>query len=373
MAPTEIEQLERMLAEERPAPDPDAIARIDERVRKAREPRRWQRLPSLPSARRLSYAGAAATLLVGLVIGVGQVAEDGEPAGTAPVDNALTSSGAPEAAAPPPEALETLSDQTREFDQGRKSGPRIEPGVASDAILPPVAGGGLAPGQDDRVVERSASITVSGDPEEVRAMADEVVAITDRLGGIVVSASVSDRPNRPESSSASLEIAVPVDRLDQALAEISEVGSVEAREQFDLDVTSEAVSVKNRLRNARETRNALRSRLAEATDPVEIEQLRRQIGRAERRVASRKADVKRLANRTQFARISVGITANGRGDDGSWSIGDAWDDAVEILQTMAGAALVTTAIALPLALLITLTYLALSRTRRRSRERALDD
>ena len=92
-------------------------------------------------------------------------------------------------------------------------------------------------------------------------------------------------------------------------------------------------------------------------------------------MASRKADVQRLANRTQFARVYVGVVGNGHGagDDGDWSLGDAWDDAVEVLRTMAGVGLVTAAIAIPLALLLTLIYLVSARQRRRSRESALDE
>ena len=395
MAPTDIEQLERMLSEERPEPDADAAQRIDARVRAVRERRR---LPSLswPTMRQLSFGGAAATLLIGLAVGVGQIGEDestsvqSPPDGTALEEQDSSGGGvvANEAAPSPP----VVSVAPTAGDTAAKSGTNLrksrELGAASGAepvLTDDVGGGstslqspggnGLAPGQDERVVERSATITISGDPSEVREMADQIVAITDRLGGIVVSASVDEHPDRPRESNANLEIAVPVERLDQALADISEVGSVETRTQSDLDVTSEAVSVKTSLRNARETRNALRVRLEQATDPVEIEEIRVQIERAERRVASRKADVQRLANRTQFARVYVGVVGNGHGtgDDGNWSLGDAWDDAVEVLRTMAGVGLITAAIAIPLALLLTLIYLVTARQRRRSRESALDE
>jgi hypothetical protein len=377
MAPTDFEQLERMLVEERPEPDPAAAGRIDERVRKARARRRLPRL-AWPSARRLTYAGAAATLLVGLVVGVGQIGDEGGPGGDMPVTEPGTvqATGAAEAQ---PEAAEDISGfLSKKSGRATRDAARVAPlaagDVAADSVLPPSPGGGLAPKQDERVVERSASMTISGDPDEVRRMADDVVEITERLGGIVISANVDERPDQPRQSTASLEIAVPVDKLDQALSEISDVGSVEARSQSDFDVTAEAVSVRNRLNNARDTLNALQARLDQATDAVEIEQLRVQIARAERRVASRKAEAQRLANRTQFARVFVGVVANGHGaDDGDWSIGDAWDDSVDVLRTMAGIGLVTAAVVIPLALLISLVYVLTARSRRRARESALDE
>lgn len=377
MAQSDFDRLEQLLADERERPNPDQARRIDQRLEAARErehsrpwgsARGWvERL----TAQRLSLAGAAATVLVGLAVGIGQLGDQGSSPGPGPVRPAALQDADSGVGAGQPAEPEAAGSGASAV--GSKVGPHVTR-EGGGSILPPVPApnDGLAPGQAERAVERSAQITISGDPGEVRRMADEVVAITDRIGGIVVSASVSDRPESPAASTAWLEVAVPVERLDRALAEISDVGSVTSREQTDFDVTAEAVSAGNRLRNARETRNALRGRLEQAADSEEIASLRRRLMRAERRVAARKADVQRLANRTQFARIGVGVVGEGHGKDGSWSLDDAWSDALEVLRTMAGVALVTTAVVLPLAILAGLIYLLARRRRGRAREAALD-
>jgi hypothetical protein len=67
--------------------------------------------------------------------------------------------------------------------------------------------------------------------------------------------------------------------------------------------------------------------------------------------------------------VSVEITAQG---DGSWSIGDAADDAIGVLEAIAGALLITLTVLVPLAALTSLGYLGARELNRRRREAALD-
>ena len=70
-----------------------------------------------------------------------------------------------------------------------QSGDEAAPGAG--LVEPPAARNGLVPGQDDRRVEQAAQLTLSTEPEDVPSVADDVIAVTDRYSGIVVSSQVS--------------------------------------------------------------------------------------------------------------------------------------------------------------------------------------
>ena len=66
------------------------------------------------------------------------------------------------------------------------------------------------------------------------------------------------------------------------------------------------------------------------------------------------------------------VTVNGDGGGGQWSLCEAADDALDVLRTIAGIALVSAAVLGPLALLGVIAWLIWRGTVRRRRERALD-
>ena len=59
-------------------------------------------------------------------------------------------------------------------------------------------------------------------------------------------------------------------------------------------------------------------------------------------------------------------------DEGAWTPGDAFDDALRVLEVVAGVALVASAVLLPFALIWLLAWLGRRALVRRRRERALD-
>ena len=68
----------------------------------------------------------------------------------------------------------------------------------------------------------------------------------------------------------------------------------------------------------------------------------------------------------------IGEAPGAEEDDGAWTPGDAWHDALRVLEVIAGIALIVLAVALPLALVAALAAIALRILRRRRREHALD-
>jgi hypothetical protein len=76
--------------------------------------------------------------------------------------------------------------------------------------------------------------------------------------------------------------------------------------------------------------------------------------------------------RVKLVPVSVTVTADGEPEDEGWGIGEALDDAGDVLTVAAGVALVSAAVLLPLALVIALIALGWRATLRQRRERALD-
>jgi len=82
--------------------------------------------------------------------------------------------------------------------------------------------------------------------------------------------------------------------------------------------------------------------------------------------------------RTSLATLDVEVRGTGGppatqdADDGAWTLGDALDDALDVLRVAAGVAIVALAAAVPLAVMLGLAVVTVGLARRRVRERALD-
>ena len=138
------------------------------------------------------------------------------------------------------------------------------------------------------------------------------------------------------------------------------------------------MSARDRLREARNEREGLLRALANATTLNQTESIKARLRTVNAQIASARAAVRRVDNRAQLRqrlRRAWWPTAPARaaiGDDGRWTPGDAFADAVRVLEVAAGIALLVLAIALPLAILAGLAVVAARVTGRRRRERALD-
>ena len=226
----------------------------------------------------------------------------------------------------------------------------------------------LAPGQRNRAIESSASVGLSADGDEFDDVSDGVVDVTDRYDGLVVS---SDESTSGDTSRASFELAIPSGRLQDALADLSELAHVESRSETTDDITAPTVNARANLTDARAEVEALLAQLAEADTPAETREIRARLDIARAQVAEARDDLRRLERRADFATVDVTVTSDGSGD-GDWGVEEALDDVGGVLSTAAGVALVSLAVLIPLALALALIALAYRLTVRRGRERALD-
>jgi len=304
---------------------------------------------------RPALATAAAVLLALTVTFAVMQDDDGRDPGEA-IEGVSTGEepgvGAPEA---PDSAVPQTAQGTRE------PAPMTVPPVP----IPP--GEPLRPGKE-RVQERSASLTLSTDAGEVQRVADGVVEVTDRHDGIVVSSQVS---TSGEAGRATFDLRIPTRNLQAAMADLSGLASVASRNEGSLDITGPFIGAEERFADARAEVDALLEELEEAESASEISSIRQQLRIARGELASARSALASLKQRADFSRLSVAVTSGGDAD--GWSLGDAVDDAVSVLEDMAGAALVSLAVILPLGLLVLIAGFALRGYRRYTRERALSD
>ncbi len=363
--PPELEELGALLREDPPRPTPTWAKELDARAAAGfpRPPRRspWSRL----KPRRewfLPAAGLAATAAVAVivVIGVSSPGDVGEGGG----GGASSSAGGGESATSGASGDRSLNESSSEDSAGST---RLAPRMS-----PPAAGGG-SPGSDSRTQrkqERSASMTLTAEPDEVEDVGDGVVRVTDNVGGFVSSSTVSG------GEGGSFELRIPTNRLQKALADLSALAHVSNRTQASRDITAESVSARDRLREHRSERTGLLKQLAAATTTNETESIKARLRTVNAQIASARASVRRVDNRAAYANVSVSLVADSGGsaaaDDGRWTPADAFDDALRVLEVAAGIAMLALAIALPFAILVALMVVAVRLTARRRRERALD-
>jgi hypothetical protein len=372
----------------RPEPDPRFTARLDHRAaagfphgRDARRPRRAWFLTGAPLA-------VAASVLLALVVATAVLT--GDDGSELPVGGRATSEGAGGAMATDasggteaaPSAVRqaeeggggSLADESGgDAAAGRPSADAPDTAVDSIAPIPPSGSGGAGDDEEARKVERAASLTLVAPTADVPDVADRIVRVADGAGGFVQSSSVDAHE---DGANGSFELRVPVERLGSTLAALSRLAHVRDRSQTAQDITAEAVSVRERLTDARVERRALSRRLAVARTPRETIALRDRLAAVRREIAGLRAAARRIDNRAAFATVSVALMgddeAAGGGGGARWTPGDALRDAGRVLEVAAGVALVALAVSLPLLLLAVPAAVLARHLARARRERALD-
>jgi hypothetical protein len=353
----DLAELALLLRDERPEADPGWASRLDERAA-AGFPRGGGRGGLRPSRRTggwLAPAGALATLLLVVVV-VAVVNEGGGTGG----DMAATSSPA------------TAEKATRESPDAVEG---VAPGGAgasssydSQSLSRLRDSGKIAPGTENRRVDRDAQLGLSTQPDEVRDVTDEVITITRSLGGVVASSQVSARDG---STSSSLELTVPTRNLDQALDRMTDLADVDSLNETAVDITRPVIDAKDRLRDAEARRRELLQALGNATTEAEADALEAKIADARREISRAEAELERISRRARLSDLAVTVSSD-PGASAHRDLGDWLDDDVDVLRTVAGILLVALAVLLPLGLIAAVAGWIVYRIRRRRRERVLD-
>jgi len=357
----ELAALALAVREERPVAGEDCVAHLDSRMEAAlRRPsaRRRLRLPTPGLGRApLALGTAACAFIVAIAALSGVIGGDGDQSSRS------SKSGSPGVTATPSK------------DSGGQSSAQESGGAPQAALALPASppNADVAPRAPERKVERSAELSLAPERRQVADVADGVVRTTDRVGGFVVSSSVS---SGGDGTGATFELRVPSARLQQALAGLSKLAHVRSRTENALDITSRFASPRRRLADATAERRGLLRQLETAATANETASVRIRLRAANRRIDRARAQLRRLQNRVSYAALSVDVqprrASSGSGDAGAWSPGDALDDALSVLGTSLGIALVAAAVLLPLSLLVAALWGGNRLFVRRRREGALD-
>ena len=381
-----VEELERELRAERPEPNQDFARRLDEwaadgfprdrglgpRLAERKGPlgRAWDRLTSTPPRRILMPAGAVATVAV--VAGVALSRPGDEPTSlTVPAQPAGEAAQKPDTTTAqedaPPAAAAGSAAGAAEAPETNLAVP--EEGGAFDLAQPP--GDGLARGEDQRIVDATARITLGADADEVQDVANEVVDVTDRYDGVVMDSQVT---SDQAGARATFELEIPYKHLDAALSDLSGLADVISRTEGGEDITARAVRARKDLANTLDQIRKARIAFIQADTREQRLVIRSQINSLKATAEAQVTELRGVKRQGRFATVSVEVTSNDSSsdDDGNWGLDDAVDDAGDVLETVGGIALVSLAILLPLSLIAALIAFAISRGRRRSRDRALD-
>jgi hypothetical protein len=352
----DLAELALLLRDDRPEPTPAWQNQLDRRVGAgfpARPKQRRQWIWLRKAAPVLAVFAVVAVVAVPLALTIdssnfgGDDDSGASSAGSSEV--ATQDSGGGGVSAPVPEADSAAGDEALR-STGKAPSPR------SDRA-------------DRRKVERAVQMTIAAPRRQIDEVASKIGDVTADVGGFVRRSSVSS------NNGGDLQLRVPSNRLDVAVQRLSKLGKVRDLSRSSQDITRAVVSARDRLRDFKAERETLLKQLAAATTLNETESIRARLDIVAQEIASARNSLARVNNRANFANISVALVrTSGAEDDegGAWTPGDAWHDALRLLEVIAGVLVIAAAIAVPLLVAWLLGWLGRRGYTRRRRERALD-
>ena len=335
----DIEEIGLVLAENVERPSPEFAEELGRRVR-AGFPRERRR-PAFPAflRRPLPVAGALASVLIAVVIGVSL---NGDNEGT---------------------TFEASDD--RPASGGAEPGPMI----GSGRLASPRSGS-FAPGRRQKI-ERSVTLTLAAPADELDRVADQVVGITDRHRGFVLRSSVTTGDEG--APGGNFELRIPVAETRIALRELSALADVRARNQSGQDVTRQFASAREQLVTARAERRSLLRRLERADSDSEAESIRRRLDLVGGQIRSLRSSLRDLRLRTDYTTVTMTLEQSGDGgaSGGFGETGEALQDALDSLAAVVNGVVRALGVLLPLGLLVGASWLGARALRRRRREAVL--
>ena len=341
----ELQEIALALRDDAPEADPGFARRLDERVERRFARPRVARRRFLPS-RGIVLAGAASLFVAIAVAGaVAGLSGGGD-------DETATMLARPAAEG---DGLDSAAPPTTRFSGG--------------GALDQSARTARVPGPQGRRVEHTAQLKLAAPPGELDEVADRVVDVTDRHRGIVVSSSVSTGADSTQGGSFVLR--VPTVELTETLRELSRLGEVRERSQFEQDVTRQYDTTAERLTQARLERRSVERRLARATTDEEADRLRARLDRLGQEIHGLRDALGRLRVRTDYTKVSVTLVKRDAAASPIGGAGDALNGSLRALVQAVAVTLRVLAAVLPFVLLGGLAWAATGVVRRRRREAVL--
>ncbi len=358
----ELAALVESVRADAPRLDDDAAARLDDRLAKPAST-----APGAPRRRRRQRVGRIRPKTVArlVVAGLGVAAVAGTVAlviTTAGPNSTVTEEGLPAHAASPV--------QVAPAGGAASAGPGVvvpapAPAPAAPALAAPPTFG------PSRLQQRSATVTLGTGSGSIGQVADEIVAATEQLGGVVQNSNVTEAGN---GSLATFSLTVPSGSLAQLVTTLSRLARVESLNQSTQDITDAYGRATSRLAADRAERDALFVALARATTPNETASLHDRIAALDGRIASEQRAVASLRARARTATVAVvlqSVAPAPAAHRAGGTLRTGLHDAADVLQVSLAVALVALAVLAPLALVALAAWWTARVLRRRARERAL--
>jgi hypothetical protein len=400
----ELATLARELVDERELPDPEFAARLDRWAAdgfpsgRSPDPRtgdggseasglaRMRQRLAAAQPRRIVAPAAAGLILV--VIAAVAISHSGEIGGSQGQENSSSDTST--------SAAGGQANQVRQQENAPGGGVRSEQSAARVQALGDKSTALPSSGTLDQVVrpadvpfgrhriERTVDLTLATAPERFRDAADGVLDVVEQHHGYVRSSNVSEGGASPSPAregaqargQARFDLRIPAGQLEATLGDLSDLGHIVSREDGTVDVTSRFLGTHRRIAALEQTRANLLRQLADAVTVTEQESIKRRLEIVESQLSQANADLADLQHRVRLVPVGVTITADselgGAGGGGSWSIGDALDDARRVLEVAVGVLLISAAVLVPVGLVALLAWLAAREIARRRRESALD-
>ena len=155
----------------------------------------------------------------------------------------------------------------------------------------------------ERLVVRTASLSiVVSDPTETM---NELAALAEKLGGFVVSSSVSTMrlANGREVPRTSITFRVPADKFQDALTQVrAKASRIETESISGQDVTEEYVDLQARLRNLQAAEQQLQEIMDQATRTEDVLQVYREL-------TNIRGEIERLQGRIRYLEQSAAMSA----------------------------------------------------------------
>jgi hypothetical protein len=339
-----------------PRIDPAFADRLDRRVAarfdRPSAPRRH------PARKRLALAGGS---LVAVVVTAMIVVSGGVLNGTSAQRKPLNPTTVLPGAAATPGTFNAATPATSTGATGSTT-------AAGVAVSPSAqAGVGAIP----RLVARSGSLTLAAPPGRMQAVANGIVASTERVGGVVESSKVMVHGL---SSSATFSLSVPSPKLPALISSLSSLAGVRSLSQSTLDITKRYTQAQAGVATEKAESGALIKALAAATTLAEEESIQQKITALDGRIAAATAHLGALVSKAHNARLAVNVVtaAAAASSGGSGPVNRALGDSLRVLDVALAIALVAFAIMLPLALLGLAVWWSAATLRQRARERAFE-
>jgi Domain of unknown function (DUF4349) len=235
-------------------------------------------------------------------------------------------------------------------------------------------------GGDSALVPRGRAVDVDlwmelrlGDADELSAAAREAMKITRELGGWVAG---SDVDTNGREGTAELELRVPVGRVEDAVVELADLGTVTGQRVETEDLQAGIDSRTRRIERLERSIRVLELRLESGTlEPEEELRVRLELERRRNEAADlRRANLgdRREAATSELTLLLHTREAEARQDEDEGGAAGAAGDALELLGKAGAVALYLAIVLSPILLLLVLLWLALRTRSRRVETQLLD-